>query len=160
MRQPFFSNIVNEEKVVIAPEQGKTPVTISSDDVCAEHAFLYFLPKGKFGCNAPRDITISSDGYFDQNQIKIIYITDLLGNVIVRLPHPRSGNSLGQETFLAPLADKQTRNHGTECLNHNLTRYLKYIIISNKLHQTWQNNDLLREASTQTCNFIKKETLA
>ena len=74
MRQPFFSNIVNEEKVVIAPEQGKTPVTISSDDVCAEHAFLYFLPKGKFGCNAPRDITISSDGYFDQNQIKIIYI--------------------------------------------------------------------------------------
>ena len=60
MRQPFFSNIVNEEKVVIAPEQGKTPVTISSDDVCAEHAFLYFLRKGKFGYTALRDITISS----------------------------------------------------------------------------------------------------
>ena len=60
MRQPFFSNIVNEDKVVIAPEQGKTPVTISSDDVCAEYAFLYFLRKGKFGFTALRDITISS----------------------------------------------------------------------------------------------------
>ena len=92
MRQPFFSNIVNEEKVVIAPEQGKTPVTISSDDVCAEHAFLYFLRKGKFGYTALRDITISSIYIYIY-----IYITNLLGNVIVRLPHPRSGNKLGQE---------------------------------------------------------------
>ena len=34
-------------------------------------------------------------------------------NVIVRLPHPRSGDSQGQETFLAPSADKQTRNYDT-----------------------------------------------
>ena len=32
-------------------------------------------------------------------------------DVIVRLPHPRSGDSQGQETFLAPSADKQTRNY-------------------------------------------------
>ena len=31
-------------------------------------------------------------------------------NVIVKVPHPRSGDSKGQETFLAPSADKQTRN--------------------------------------------------
>ena len=30
-------------------------------------------------------------------------------NVIVRLPRPRSGDSQGQERFLAPSADKQTR---------------------------------------------------
>ena len=36
-------------------------------------------------------------------------------NVIVRLPHPRSGNSQGQETFLAPFADNQTHNYDTEC---------------------------------------------
>ena len=35
--------------------------------------------------------------------------TNLLVNAIVRLPHPRSGESYGQETFLAPSADKQTR---------------------------------------------------
>ena len=41
-----------------------------------------------------------------------IYIyTNLPVDVIVRLPHPRSGDSQGQETFLAPSADKQTRNY-------------------------------------------------
>ena len=32
---------------------------------------------------------------------------------IVRLPHPRSEDSHGQETFLAPSANKQTRNYDT-----------------------------------------------
>ena len=41
--------------------------------------------------------------------------TNLPVNAIVRLPHPRSGDSQGQETFLAPSADKQTRNHDIEC---------------------------------------------
>ena len=49
-----------------------------------------------------------------------IYIyTDLPVNVIVRLSHPRSGDSQGQEKFLAPSADKQTRNYDTECPNHH-----------------------------------------
>ena len=40
-----------------------------------------------------------------------IYIyTNLPVDVIVRLPHPRSGDGQVQETFLAPSADKQTRN--------------------------------------------------
>ena len=37
-------------------------------------------------------------------------------NAIVRLPHPQSGDSQGQETFLAPSADKQTRNYDTRVL--------------------------------------------
>ena len=41
-----------------------------------------------------------------------IYIyTNLPVNAVVRLLHPRSGDSQGQETFLAPSADKQTRNY-------------------------------------------------
>ena len=44
--------------------------------------------------------------------------TNLPVNAIVsRLPHPRSGD--GQETFLAPSADKQTRNYDKECSNHH-----------------------------------------
>ena len=35
-------------------------------------------------------------------RIYIIY-TNLPGNAIVRLPHLRSGDNQGQETFLAPL---------------------------------------------------------
>ena len=42
--------------------------------------------------------------------------TNLPGNAIVRLPHPRSGDTLDQETFLAPFADKQTCNYDTRVL--------------------------------------------
>ena len=37
----------------------------------------------------------------------------------VRLPHAQSGDCQRQETFFAPSVDKQTRNYGTECLNHH-----------------------------------------
>ena len=37
-------------------------------------------------------------------------------NAIVRLPHPRSGDSQGQETLLAPSADKQTHNYDIRVL--------------------------------------------
>ena len=45
--------------------------------------------------------------------------TNLPMDVMVRLPHRRSWNSLGQETFLAPSADRQTRNYDIECSNHH-----------------------------------------
>ena len=50
-----------------------------------------------------------------------IYIyTNLTVNAIVRLPHPRSEDSQGQKTFLAPSAEKQTRNYDIECSNHHM----------------------------------------
>ena len=49
-----------------------------------------------------------------------IYIyTNLPANVIARLPHPRSGDRQGQETFLAPFVDNQTCNYDTECSNYH-----------------------------------------
>ena len=58
--------------------------------------------------------------WLDRSKIKCwpIY-TNLPIDVIVRLPHPRSGDSQGLETFLAPSPDKQTRDHRTECSNHH-----------------------------------------
>ena len=38
---------------------------------------------------------------------------------MVRLPKPWSGDSQGQETLLAPFADKPTRNYDTEYSNHH-----------------------------------------
>ena len=43
--------------------------------------------------------------------------------VKVRLPHLRSKDSQGQETFSAPSADYQTRNYDTECSNHHPPSY-------------------------------------
>ena len=49
-----------------------------------------------------------------------IYIyTQLPVNVTARLPHLRSGDRQGPETFLAPSADKQTRNYDIECSNYH-----------------------------------------
>ena len=58
-------------------------------------------------------------------------------NTIVRLPHPRSRDSQGQETFLARSADKQTRNYDTECSNHypSLSTYI-YIYIYIYIYNT------------------------
>ena len=42
--------------------------------------------------------------------------TNLPVNAIVRLPHPRGGDSQDQKTFLAPSADKQSRNYDTRVL--------------------------------------------
>ena len=41
---------------------------------------------------------------------------NLLVDAIVRLPHPRSEDSQGQEMFLAPSADNQTRNYDIRVL--------------------------------------------
>ena len=58
--------------------------------------------------------------WFDESMIKwwAIY-TNLPVDVIVRLSHPRSRDSQGQETFLAPSADKQTCNYDIECSNQH-----------------------------------------
>ena len=46
-------------------------------------------------------------------------VSYIFGNLprhaIVRLPHPRTSDSLGQETFLTPFADKETHNYDTKC---------------------------------------------
>ena len=51
--------------------------------------------------------------------INIYIYINLPVNAIVRLLHPRSGDSQGQETFIALSADKQTRSYETECSNHH-----------------------------------------
>ena len=43
--------------------------------------------------------------------------TNLPVDVIFRLPHPRSGDSWDQETFLAPSRDKKARKYNIECSN-------------------------------------------
>ena len=59
-------NIVNNENIILAPGQEKTPVSVLNDEFCGEQTFPYLLPIGKFGYNAPRDIPISPARYFNQ----------------------------------------------------------------------------------------------
>ena len=59
-------NIINEENVMIAPGQGKSPDAIFGDELCEEQAFAYLLPKGKFDYSVPRDNPISPAPCFNQ----------------------------------------------------------------------------------------------
>ena len=45
--------------------------------------------------------------------------TNLPMDVTVSIPHPWSGDEQSDETFLAPSADKSTRNYDIECSNHH-----------------------------------------
>ena len=47
--------------------------------------------------------------------IYIYLYLNLQRNAVAKLFHPWSRDSQGQETFLAPSADKQIRNYDTEC---------------------------------------------
>ena len=52
-------DIINDENVIIAAGEGKKSVSIVSDKFCEEQTFPYLLPKGKFGCDALRDILVN-----------------------------------------------------------------------------------------------------
>ena len=53
-----FLKYFDKEKVIIVPGKGKTSYSILSDEFGEEQVFPHLLPKGKFGCNASRDIQI------------------------------------------------------------------------------------------------------
>ena len=58
--------IINEENVIFAPGQVKTPLSLLNDKYCEELAFPYLLPNGKFKYNITRDVVISPARYFNQ----------------------------------------------------------------------------------------------
>ena len=67
-------NIVDEKNIIIARGQGKTPVSILSDEFCEGQAFRHLLPKGEFGFNVPRNIPVSAAPYFIKGYLFLISI--------------------------------------------------------------------------------------
>ena len=61
-----ITNIIDEENVAIAREQGEVPLLILKDEFCEEKAFPHLLPKGKLDFNTPRNIPISPFRHFNQ----------------------------------------------------------------------------------------------
>ena len=61
-----FLIIINEENVIIAPGQGKIPVSVLRDEFWEKQAFPHLLPKGKFVYNVTRNIPLSPARYFSQ----------------------------------------------------------------------------------------------
>ena len=79
--------------------------------------FFKCLIRERFHFKAHTHINKHTHKYTHTHTYIYIYMhTNSPVNAIVRLPRPRSGDSQGQETFLAPYADKQTHNHDTRVL--------------------------------------------
>ena len=58
--------IIEDNNVIMAPGQGKTPVSVLNDDHCEKLAFPYFFPTGKFGYKVKHEMPISPVKYFNQ----------------------------------------------------------------------------------------------
>ena len=63
---PEIPRIIEEDNVIMAPGQGKTPVSILNDDHCEELAFPYLFPTGMFGYKVKREVPLSPVRYFNQ----------------------------------------------------------------------------------------------
>ena len=59
-------NTVENENLIVAPGQGKSPISVFNDKFGEELAFPYLFPDGKFGYKVERDIPISPVKYFNQ----------------------------------------------------------------------------------------------
>ena len=104
--------------------------------------------------------------------------TNVPVNFTVRLLHPQIGVNQSQETFLAPSADKKTRNYHIECWNNHLSlstlmpnglgcsKIKWWSIYKNfrvsvivRLLDSWSSDSQFQEiflapyADKQTCNF-------
>ena len=61
---PEIPRITDDENVIIAPGQDKTPVTVLNDDHCEELAFPYLFLAGRFGYKVKREMPLSPVKYF------------------------------------------------------------------------------------------------
>ena len=70
---------------------------------------------GRYGIDVVHMVCMWYIWYDIYIYIYIYLYLNLQRNAVAKLFHPWSRDSQGQETFLAPSADKQIRNYDTEC---------------------------------------------
>ena len=58
--------LLDKENAVIAPGEGKVPLSVIDDEYCEELAHPHLFPTGKFGYNVKRDIHLTPTKYFNQ----------------------------------------------------------------------------------------------
>ena len=83
----------------------KVPKIIYDVPVAVVKTYFYVRLQNHSSSSAIKQTTKNTN----KTKYNIYIYANLPVNAIVRLPHSQSGDSQGQETFLAPSADKQTR---------------------------------------------------
>ena len=62
---PEIPRIIEDDNVIMAPGQGKTPISLLNHDDCEELAFPYLFPTGKFSYKVKLEMPLSSVKYFN-----------------------------------------------------------------------------------------------
>ena len=55
-----------EQKIIIAPGEGKQPISVLNEKFCEEPAHPHFFPSGRYGYQIEREISLSPSKYFNQ----------------------------------------------------------------------------------------------
>ena len=63
---PEIPTIIEDNNVIMAPGQGKTPVSLLNDGHCEKLPLPYLFPTGKFGYKVKREMPLSPVKYFNQ----------------------------------------------------------------------------------------------
>ena len=71
---PEIPRIIEDDNVIMAPDQVKILVSVLNDDHCEELAFPYLFPTGKFGYKVKREIPLSPVKYFNQRLLSQMQI--------------------------------------------------------------------------------------
>ena len=90
---PEIPRIYEDDNVIMAPGQGKTPVSVLNDGHCEELTFPYLFPTGMFGYKVNCEMPLFSVKYFNQRLLNVrqsfasdvdyIFLQDqLLSNII------------------------------------------------------------------------------
>jgi len=58
--------VIDNENIIVAPGQGKTPFSLTTDEFCEELAHPHLFPYGKFGYHTEREVNLSPSKYFNQ----------------------------------------------------------------------------------------------
>ena len=57
---------INENDITLAPGEGKSPISMLTDENCEELSFPHLFPSGKFGYKTDRNIKLTPARYFNQ----------------------------------------------------------------------------------------------
>ena len=75
METTFVSEIPSacemEEGIVVAPGEGKKPVSILNDKFCEELGHPHLFPTGQYGHKEEREIPLIPSKYFNQRLVKL-----------------------------------------------------------------------------------------
>ena len=59
-------NFELEQEIIIAPGEGKQPISVLNEKFCEEPAHPHFFPSGRYGYQIEREISLSPSKYFNQ----------------------------------------------------------------------------------------------